>query len=107
MAALCIWAVTATTSDVISVRTFSLVTDTGENVLHKFFDRRRLADRSIDQLALKFDANGSHFEFKFERSYPIFAPGTTIKMTRVSKTTKSKAHRPCMPLIPLLTVCLV
>ena len=40
----------------ISVRDFLLVTDIGENILHKNFNRRRLADGSRRRLALKFRA---------------------------------------------------
>ena len=47
---------TATTlQESITVRKFSLVTTTGENALHKNFDRRRLAD-GLDSLSLSFHA---------------------------------------------------
>jgi hypothetical protein len=72
--------VTASPHDQITVRKFSLVNGKGENVLHKHFDRRQLADR-FDQLSLKFHAMEKQFEFKFERSDPIFAPGANIRMT--------------------------
>lgn len=43
----------------------------------------RLAE--LSNLVLTFDAFEQHFEFEFERSYPIFAPGASIKMAgRVS-----------------------
>ena len=79
---LCISAIarTRTPHESITVRTFSLITDKGENVLREDFDRRRLTD-SFDRLALKFHAFEKQFEFKLERSYPIFAPEATIKMT--------------------------
>ena len=64
----------------ITLRTFSLVTSKGENVLHSDFDRRRLTD-NFGRLALKFNAFEKQYEFEFERSHPIFAPGATIKMT--------------------------
>ena len=78
---LCMWTVSAATPDSITLRTFSLVTDTGENVLHEKFDRRRLADRAIGRLNLKFRAVEKQFEFAFEHSHPIFAPNATIKIT--------------------------
>ena len=40
----------------IVVRKFSLVTEIGENVLHKDFNRRRLADGQFRRLSLKFQA---------------------------------------------------
>ena len=67
--------------DSITIRKFSLVTDTGENVLHADFDRRRLAESIVHPLVFKFKYAGKQFEFEFERSYPIFAPGSTIKIT--------------------------
>ena len=39
----------------VAVRKFSLVTESGENILHKDFDRRRLAD-GLDRLSLVFHA---------------------------------------------------
>ena len=73
----------------IILREFSLVTKRGENVLHSNFNRRRLACRSNNRLALTFDAFDQRFEFELERSYPIFAPGARIKMTgRVSARTQ-------------------
>ena len=75
-----ILAIASIPNDSITVRKFSLVTNKGENVFHKDFDRRRLMD-SFRELALKFHAVEKQFEFEFRRSYPIFAPGATIKMT--------------------------
>ena len=65
----------------ITVRDFSLVSDQGEDVFQTDFYRRRLkAKKSMaDRLALKFNAVEKHFEFEFERSHPIFAPGATIE----------------------------
>ena len=40
----------------IVVRKFSLVTEIGENILHKDFNRRRLADGKFRRLSLKFRA---------------------------------------------------
>ena len=40
----------------IVVRKFSLATEIGENVLHKDFNRRRLADGNFRRLSLKFHA---------------------------------------------------
>lgn len=75
------------TSAVIALHTFSLLTETGESVLHAHFDRRRLADRSIDQLALKFRLHEHEFDFRFFRSRPLFASSATIKVTgSVSKS---------------------
>ena len=71
---------TSTPHESVTVSTFSLITDKGENVLRENFDRRRLTD-SFDRLALKFHAFEKQFEFKLERSYPIFAPEATVKMT--------------------------
>ena len=69
----------------ITVRKFSLLTSKGENVFDNNFARRRLSDNSVDKLVFKFSALDEQFEFEFERRYPIFAPGATIKMTgRVS-----------------------
>ena len=65
----------------ITVRKFSLVTDIGENVLHADFDRRRLVKSIVRRIVLKFNAAEKQFEFEFERSYPIFAPGAAIKIT--------------------------
>ena len=79
----------ATPLDSITVRKFSLETDKGENVLHQHFDRRRLVDFTVNRLALQFNVSGHQFEFVFERSYPIFEPGRTIKMAgsvRAGKT---------------------
>ena len=78
---LCVWTVSAATSDSITLRAFSLETGSGERVLHANFDRRRLADRAIGRLNLKFRAVEKQFDFSFEQSHPIFAPTTTIKMT--------------------------
>ena len=64
---------------------FSLVTSTGENVLRTDFERRRLEDYAVDRLKLKFFAVEKTFEFEFQRSNPIFASGSTIKVTGVSK----------------------
>ena len=90
-AALCILLSVADTSqESVVVRKFSLVTDGGENVLHADFDRRRLADSSFNRLAFKFYAFGKHFEFELERSYPILAPGATIKMT-----SRVRTHKQC------------
>ena len=70
-----------------TVRTFSLLTKTGESVLHAHFDRRRLAHRSIGRLALKFLVDEKQFEFELARSYPLFASGAIIKVTAgVSRT---------------------
>ena len=94
-AALCILSVADTSQESVTVRKFSLVTDEGENVLHADFDRRRLADSSFDRLAFRFYAFGKHFEFELERSYPILAPGATIKMTsRVRSHNKSTSANP-------------
>ena len=71
--------------DSITVRKFSLLTSKGENVFHKQFSRRRLAESSVDKLIFKFTVSKKKFKFEFERRYSIFAPGATIKMTgRVS-----------------------
>ena len=75
----------------IIARNFSLVTDTGESVLHDQFDRRRLASGGVtDRLSMKFFAMNKLFEFQFEPSYPIFLPGATIKMT--GRVSESAAH---------------
>ena len=79
-ALLCIVGITSTPQDSISVRIFSLVTHNGENVLHEGFDRRQLGDKD-DKLSLQFQAVDKQFEFDFHRSYPIFAPNATIKIT--------------------------
>ena len=71
----------ANSPDSITVRKFSLVTAKGESVLHTDFDRRRLRDNTVSKISLKFNAENEQFEFKFDRRYPIFAPGATIKMT--------------------------
>ena len=50
---------TTALSKPIAVRKFSLVTETGDNVLHKDFDRRRLTDgldSGLDRLSLAFRA---------------------------------------------------
>ena len=65
----------------ITVRSFTLLTSNGENVFHDDFDRRRLADNSDSSLALKFHAVEQQFEFKFQRSHSIFAPGSTVEIT--------------------------
>ena len=78
--ALYVLGIAANPLDSIIVRNFFLETDEGENVLHQHFDRRRLADSSVERLALKFNALGEQFNFEFERSHPIFEPGLTIKM---------------------------
>ena len=44
----------------IVVRKFSLVTEIGENVLHKDFNRRRLADGNFRRLSLTFHAEDLH-----------------------------------------------
>ena len=81
-AMLCTSSIASTRSphESITVHTFSLITDKGENVLREEFDRRRLTD-SFDQLSLKFKAFEKQFEFKLARSNPIFTPEATIKMT--------------------------
>ena len=77
----------------ITVRNFSLVTDKGEDVFQTYFDRRRLRDSIIDRIALKFNAMEKNFEFEFEISHPIFAPGATIEMTgRVQVREHKKAY---------------
>ena len=43
-----------TPNEPIAVRKFSLVTNTGDNVLQKRFDRRRLTDDDLDHLSLAF-----------------------------------------------------
>ena len=101
---LLLWATGAYICGAITLRTFSLVTNTGENVLHANFDRRRLADRSIDRLALKFHALEKQFEFEFARSHPMFAPGATIKMTgSVSEHTTTLCSRQA----PIITTCTI
>ena len=68
--------------DFITVRNFSLVTDKGESVLRPDFDRRRLSDSlSTRRLTLKFTVDQKRFEFEFQKSYPIFAPDATIKIS--------------------------
>ena len=69
------------TGDSITVRSFTLLTSTGESVFHKDFDRRRLATNSDASLALKFKAVQQQFEFKFQRTHSIFAPDAIIEMT--------------------------
>ena len=92
IAALWILAITSTSPDSITVRTFSLVTSEGENVLHEDFDRRRLSN-SFGRLALKFNAIGKQFKFEFRRTYPIFAPDASIKMTsRVSECENAQTN---------------
>ena len=74
----------------ITVRDFSLVTDKGEDVFQAVSDRRQLQDSIMDRIALTFNAMEKNFEFKLERSHPIFAPGATIEMTgRVRKHKKA------------------
>ena len=80
MLVLYVWGFTADVNS-ITVRKLYLVTETGENVFHADFDRRRLAESIVRRLVLKFNAEGKQFKFEFERSYPIFAPGSTIKIT--------------------------
>ena len=65
----------------ITVRSFSLVTDKGENVFQTNFYRRRLAYNIVDRLALKFNAGNKQFEFELENSHPIFAPDAVIEIT--------------------------
>ena len=70
-------------------------------MLHADFDRRRLADRLTDRLALKFHAVERQFKFGFQRSHPIFAPGTTIKMTgRVSEQYANRNFSPSRGFLP-------
>ena len=71
---------TASILESITVQDFSLVTDEGKNVFQAGC-RRRLEDRIVNRLALKFNAIGKHFEFEFERSHPLFTPDATITMT--------------------------
>lgn len=79
----------------IALREFSLVTKRGENVLQLNFNRRRLRHSANNRLALAFDAFEQRFEFEFEPSYPIFAPGARIKITRrvSARTSMVQAHR--------------
>ena len=65
----------------ITVRNFSLATDKGQDVFKANFDRRRLQGTIVARIALKFNALDKQFEFEFESSLPIFAPGATIEMT--------------------------
>ena len=76
----------------ITVRNFSLVTDKGEHVFEEDFYRRRLSNRIVDRLALKFNAVEKHFEFVFENSHPIFSPGATIEMTGRVREHKKIPH---------------
>ena len=72
-----VFAETCAPPESITLREFSLETLMGDNVFHKVFDRRRLADAS-ERLALKFDAGNKHFEFEFERS-SVFAPNAVVR----------------------------
>ena len=77
---LCVLRLAATPLDSVIVYEFSLETDKGENVLHQHFDRRRLADFTVNRLALKFNVSGEKFAFLFQRSHPIFEHGCAINM---------------------------
>ena len=76
----------------ITVRDFSLVTDKGEDVFQAVSDRRQLQDSIMDRIALTFNAMEKNFEFKLERSHPIFAPGATIEMTGRVRRSHKKAY---------------
>ena len=65
--------------ETITLRTFSLATNNGEDVFHVEFDRRRLSE-TTNRLALKFRAFDKQFEFEFRRS-SVFAPNAVVRMT--------------------------
>lgn len=94
-----------TASFLITVRNFSLVTDEGENVLQSNFDRRRLGDRiGTRRLSFKFSALEKHFEFTLTKSYPIFAPDLTIKISgRVSLNQRTSTAVHLIYGLPLCT----
>ena len=85
--------------DSVVVHEYSLKTDKGENVLHHHFDRRRLADSTVNRLALKFNVSGEQFAFVFQRSYPIFERGCTMKIAgnvRIRRITLASLPYPCV-----------
>ena len=56
----------------IVVRKFSLVTEIGENVLHKDFNRRRLADGKFRRLSLTFRVAHLDVSMPCAKSWPVY-----------------------------------
>ena len=56
----------------IVVRKFSLATEIGENVLHKDFNRRRLADGNFRRLSLTFRAAHLDVSMSCAKSWSVY-----------------------------------